>query len=894
MKILRFAATLLMPALLAAQNGSMRVTIPSPTAASLGKFGDVPVSLYTGTPDITVPIFAAQGRTLELPIALKYHGGGIKTEEIGSWVGIGWTLEAGGTITRTVHGLVDEKSGGYYSSGSALYGSNWPTPSGAFLQNIRQGLQDGEPDQFFFDFAGRSGQFVMGPINSSGTIDIETIPRQDLLIQPNFSSPSGGDITSFVITTEDGSKYTFGQAEVTTDYTLVGTTIGAHYGETHNSSWHLTQVQSPGGDVITLTYSSEYDTRHRMAPYWEHFDQVSGTTPACRSDVQTDNQFGYASFQLATITTAKQTIIFSPGSSLRTDALSPTGGQQEPRLDHITVQTPTGTVLRTFQLAQDYSTGRLTLKSVQEKDPSGNLLPPYAFTYDATQLPDYLTYSVDHWGYYNGAQNSWPIPPGTGFNNVAFPGADRSPSLSYARAGTLTGITYPTGGSDQFTWELNDYGAIANGDQPVRDSIIEHRSDSWVNPVDTFSIVGPSVLATISTWQSPDNCAGIINPPCPTEGIDGVGNWQQSGVYYINMAPGLYTMRTNDMGTYPNGFSTIIVDLDYKVPAKIAGGGGGLRIAEVRSMDAMGATTYHEYKYRLQSDTTTSSGIINTEPFYGYTFSSPECSYFSRSSTSRMHLGDGPGVAYRDVAVWRGQRGEFGKTWHHFRTYANAADPTAAGSWPYLRQTTYDWQRGQDTSSTIYDSLGVIQHHNASTNQFLTTAPTYRSFHGMALYSMAVPEGGGIDNEYFYGVDVYNPFEVISAWTYMDTDTTVAYDQAGANKVTSVKTYVYGNPAHLQPTQIIETNSDGTQRITRMTYPQDYDSTGTGNAEAIALGLMVKTAHMHNEVIEKWTIRRVNGVDAVVEGTLTTYKQYPSGQILPYQHFVLTNPGVIQ
>ncbi len=47
-----------------AQNGSLRVTVPSPTAASLGKFGDIPVSLYTGTPDITVPLFvgvAARG-----------------------------------------------------------------------------------------------------------------------------------------------------------------------------------------------------------------------------------------------------------------------------------------------------------------------------------------------------------------------------------------------------------------------------------------------------------------------------------------------------------------------------------------------------------------------------------------------------------------------------------------------------------------------------------------------------------------------------------------------------------------------------------------------------------------------------------------------------------------
>lgn len=37
----------------AGQTGSMRVTLPSPAAATLGKFGDIPVSLYSGVPDIS-------------------------------------------------------------------------------------------------------------------------------------------------------------------------------------------------------------------------------------------------------------------------------------------------------------------------------------------------------------------------------------------------------------------------------------------------------------------------------------------------------------------------------------------------------------------------------------------------------------------------------------------------------------------------------------------------------------------------------------------------------------------------------------------------------------------------------------------------------------------------
>ena len=77
---------MLVPASVKAQVGSFDVGLQSPTAASLGKFGDVPVSLYTGTPAIDIPLYGVQGRTLSVPIALQYHASGIKVGDIASWV----------------------------------------------------------------------------------------------------------------------------------------------------------------------------------------------------------------------------------------------------------------------------------------------------------------------------------------------------------------------------------------------------------------------------------------------------------------------------------------------------------------------------------------------------------------------------------------------------------------------------------------------------------------------------------------------------------------------------------------------------------------------------------------------------------------------------------------
>ena len=83
------AICMLVPTSVKAQVGSLRVGMPSPTAASLGKFGDIPVSLYTGTPNINIPLYEVRGRVLSLPITLSYQASGIKVDEIPGWVGMG-------------------------------------------------------------------------------------------------------------------------------------------------------------------------------------------------------------------------------------------------------------------------------------------------------------------------------------------------------------------------------------------------------------------------------------------------------------------------------------------------------------------------------------------------------------------------------------------------------------------------------------------------------------------------------------------------------------------------------------------------------------------------------------------------------------------------------------
>ena len=91
-----------------AQITPQKVIPPSPDAASLGKYGSTPVGLHTGIPNIDIPIYTVTDGSLQLPISISYHASGIKVSEIASWAGLGWTLNAGGIISRSVVGKSDE------------------------------------------------------------------------------------------------------------------------------------------------------------------------------------------------------------------------------------------------------------------------------------------------------------------------------------------------------------------------------------------------------------------------------------------------------------------------------------------------------------------------------------------------------------------------------------------------------------------------------------------------------------------------------------------------------------------------------------------------------------------------------------------------------------------
>ena len=111
-------------------------SLPSPNVAALGLYGEIPVSKFTGMPDISVPLYEVPVGDLKLPFSLNYHAAGIRPDQHPGWVGMGWNLNTGGVVSRTVKGKPDDcnvknhtylMNMGYYFHSETLNTPQWNT-----------------------------------------------------------------------------------------------------------------------------------------------------------------------------------------------------------------------------------------------------------------------------------------------------------------------------------------------------------------------------------------------------------------------------------------------------------------------------------------------------------------------------------------------------------------------------------------------------------------------------------------------------------------------------------------------------------------------------------------------------------------------------------------------
>lgn len=202
----------------------------SSNSSSLLNLNAHDINLFTGTPNISVPLYSHTVDNYTIDVGLRYSSaGGVRVSELGGNVGLGWHLTGGGSIIRKVRGYPDEMRisnmtynfssmtefpfrYGYFHN--APYGNiNWnpldwqniannTTNNISLYNNVLKPLfgeniqyagqenlyyklqygqiMDTEPDIFEFNFNGKSGQFIFN--NQNGNITVHQVPWQGLKI----------------------------------------------------------------------------------------------------------------------------------------------------------------------------------------------------------------------------------------------------------------------------------------------------------------------------------------------------------------------------------------------------------------------------------------------------------------------------------------------------------------------------------------------------------------------------------------------------------------------------------------------------------------------------------------------------------------------------------------
>lgn len=227
--------------LLLSSNIYAEEAFPSQKGSLEQNTGLMNASLFTGNFQYTIPIYSIQDIDFELALSLRYNSDGFKPFQPSGCYGMGWTLKAGGCVTRLVQGVADEhKFYGYGKFGGiqdttrgflrAINKGNVPDKNDVFNFDksicdtcgivflpdefipCAQNKVDYMPDIFYFSFCGKSGSFI---INNEGKIriisgdfvkvDVSQLQDRDIRSMVNTHARVCED-SKITITTMDGYK----------------------------------------------------------------------------------------------------------------------------------------------------------------------------------------------------------------------------------------------------------------------------------------------------------------------------------------------------------------------------------------------------------------------------------------------------------------------------------------------------------------------------------------------------------------------------------------------------------------------------------------------------------------------------------------------------------------
>ncbi len=294
-------------------DSSLDVSVPQ--TSDFIRYGNIPVSKYTGQLDLSIPLFSTQTKYFNVDLNMRYNSSGFIPSKQSSAIGLNWFLNTGGVITRKVNHIPDEVQDRLYSNGERTFGpaihgyfygikkrkhskslifNNGDISSGKTLSiNGSPHTDDVGPangftaehyesnsDEFFFNFNGLSGKFFMDnegkvrvvcnqPVHIK--VDLNNFGSYKWLSLQNSKGPGTMSNSQIVLTTDDGIKYYFGGDISALEYSFfIGfyNEIPLHPTYTPSiNSWHLSKVVAPNGDTMEYEYMDNFPKRYDRDSY---------------------------------------------------------------------------------------------------------------------------------------------------------------------------------------------------------------------------------------------------------------------------------------------------------------------------------------------------------------------------------------------------------------------------------------------------------------------------------------------------------------------------------------------------------------------------------------------------------------------------------------------------
>jgi len=786
---------------------------------------------------------------------------------------MGWSILAGGQISRVVHGGDDLASERYVPSFNILP-NDADNPTSTYAWQLKNnGPRDSEPDAFSYSFGGYSGKFVF---DHQG--NILNLPASNLKIAYNNTID---DSWTFSIITPDGIKYIFGGL-VAKEETKFGNTMA--FNSFVPNVWHLNKIVHPSGYSISFVYEriliSPYFVGKSQTHYKLSYDAgvpvCTGSgwdDPACVDGVipvvydQDISMTSYVSLLKEINTTYGAKVTFSYS----------TQGYPEKIVNDIKYYNENGLQVQRYALEYHVSqTGNGDnlpfLKSIKEYDAQGSLLNPgHAFFYNnLNAMPNRISFSQDHWGYFNGKFNQTLVArPEDEELAFQFPlsTANREPDPLYAINGLMSKIVYPTGGNDTIYYEPNI--VIRAKDMNPYDEKYQSIIGTGTTYVETagvnFSITYENKVKVVmkcdylgTSGFDPLHDKGRIRVVDLATNADIFDRYfvPNSGVSteFPMLPPGNYKLYASARGqdvridgklTHRTGTAPSMQDVDVIV--------GGMRVKKTITADVfVNKPVVKRYYYGTMANLNVSSASNVPIPRYytpfnytvGFT-SAANCYLVTKTyahkalhfaSLNKSYLYNGRLVAYQTVIESiGGDNFENGAIEHKFHNVNDLAAQPIRG-WVNMEapvtNTSY-MSKGEVETNVYSKKSGALV--LLSTKLADVTIDT-RKF--KELSCMSVHQAGALICSMWSGTTLVGPdplhhqifhiskYYLTSAWKYLSKETLKQYDENGLNPITKITDYLYDDDRNLMLSRTETTDSKGDIVKTQTKYPHDFALTG--------------------------------------------------------------------